>query len=143
MARYSNGKEYLKLPRSSSFKKVFLACLEKKFHDSREYDLEKYPAAVEIKMHINDTVQFGVGIQLQFQYLINRLVEADIKNEMFVYIHAHVTKGVVVDKAVLLYQVENGFKEEEFSQDAIRRAYYRRLEFYNKIFCGTVTNNLQ
>lgn len=55
------------------------------------------------------------------------------------FIHAHTIKGVTVDKAVLLYQVQYGYTEEVFSFDAIRKAYFRRCKLFEIIFCTTVT----
>jgi len=128
----------VRLPRRSSFKYTFLSCLSKKFHLSREYDRKSYPASIDFKLHINDLVQHGKTIQTQLQHHINNVIEEDLKNQLFVYIHAHVIKGMTVLKASRLYQVELGFTEETFSIDAIRMTYNRKLEEFEKIFCGTV-----
>lgn len=127
------------LPRKSTFKNVVLACLTKKFYDSREYDLASYPAKVEVKLPANDLSIHGVGVQLQLQHHLNAVIENEIKNELFMFIYAHHLKGVTIDRAVLLYQVTQGFTESTFTQEAIRTAYFKRKRKFDRIFCGTDT----
>lgn len=131
----------VRFPHKSIVKHTFLNSLSKKFQPSDEKDLRQYPEAVEIFINQDDISTHGLHISAQLQHNLNRTIEDELKIGLHSYIFAHVRRGMTVDKAVLLFQAEFGFKEEVFSSDAIRQAYFRREKELKNIFRGSVTKN--
>jgi hypothetical protein len=75
------------------------------------------------------------------QYHLNNLIEEQLRNELFIFIYANHINGSTIDEAVAAYQLLMNFTEEQFSLDAIRRAYFRRKKEYENIFRTSVTQN--
>jgi hypothetical protein len=128
----------IKLRRRSPWHHTLLACLGKKFHPSGDYDLKQYPCSIEIQLHGHDLTHHGKVIQPQVHRHLNNVIEEEIKNALFLYIHAHYLKGMSIAKATMVFQAQLGYTEDIFSRDAISKAYFRRKTELENIFSGTV-----
>lgn len=133
--------EPVNLPRRSNFRHAFLNCLQKNFYPSMAFDRAKFTAHIDFSLHKDEVQQHGHTLNPNLQYHLNNLIEEQLRNELFIFIYANHINGSTIDEAVAAYQLLMNFTEEQFSLDAIRRAYFRRKKEYENIFRTSVTQN--
>jgi hypothetical protein len=131
--------EPVNLPRRSNFRHAFLNCLQKDFYPSSVFDRAKFSAHVDFALHKDEVQQHGHTLNPNLQYHLNNVIEEQLRNELFIFIYASHINGSTIDDAVHTYQMLMNFTEDQFSLDAIRRAYFRRKKEYENIFRSSVT----
>lgn len=129
----------VRLPHKTNFRKQFLATLCKQFYPRGDYNKATFTAQVDVWLNKDDIQQHGFSVSLALQNEIHSVIEEQLKNQLFIFIHAQVIGGYSVNHAVRSYQQVMGFSEETFSFDAIRQSYFRRKKEYTKIFRKFVT----
>jgi len=105
------------------------------------FDRAKFTAHIDFALHKDEVQQHGHTLNPNLQYHLNNLIEEQLRNELFIFIYANHINGSTIDEAVAAYQLLMNFTEEQFSLDAIRRAYFRRKKEYENIFRTSVTQN--
>lgn len=115
----------VRLPRRSMLVDLFKNTLEKKYHPSSDYNKKEYPKQVEISIRINDLSQHGNSIKPSQQTHFNKIIEAKIKQELFVIYTMLRFQGHKPKQALLLTQKQLNFDEQTFSSENLSMVIYR------------------
>lgn len=123
----------VKLPRRSMLLDVFKNTLEKTYHPSSNYNKKEYPCTIEIQIRVNDLSQHGISIKPAQQTHFNKIIEAKIKQELFIIYTMLRFQGQKPMVALATAQKQLGFEESVFSVESINIAIYRQKKDMYKI----------
>lgn len=121
------------LPRRSTFRNTFYSTLCKSFYPHNQFFKQTYTEVIQIRVHKDELQEHGHTINPALQHHLHNVIDEQLRNQLFIYVWAAYVNGETVDDAIRAYQNQMGFKEEVFSFDAIRSAYFRRKKIYTKI----------
>lgn len=124
-SRYGNPVE---LPRKTMIRNLFLATLYKEFPNFQKERIKRQSCHVQIKLSREEAAIHGHELNPALGHHISSIFEEKIKMEMFFEVRSLVQEAKLpVREAIQSWRQSHGYDEESFSFEAIRCAYYDKL----------------
>lgn len=125
ISRYGNP---VNLPRKTMIRNIFLATLFKKHPDYYQIKIRRQKCHVDIKLSREEFSVHGSEVNPALGHHISSIFEEKIKMEMYFEVRSLVlNQNMSVKDAILQWSKSHGYTEETFSFEAIRCAYYDKL----------------